>query len=65
MNTPEKIAQEYIRITEKLLLLHDITEFKPNYVQIVVDRIMEQFPAHAVAASLIFKDKVRDLGFTV
>lgn len=65
MNTPEKIAEEYIRITKKLLLSHDIKQFRPNYIQIVIDRIMDQYPKHAVAASLIFKAKAQDLGFKI
>lgn len=51
-----KIADSYIKITEKYMKRG--AQFKPNYDQIVIDRILDLFPVDGVEIAMIFRDRL-------
>jgi len=51
-----KIADSYIKITEKYMKRG--AQFKPNYDEIVIDRILELFPVDGVQIAMIFRDRL-------
>ena len=59
-----KIANHYIEITEKYMKRG--AQFKPNYDEIVIDRILDLFPVDGVQIAMIFKDRlVNELNWKV
>lgn len=52
----QKIANDYIKITEKYMEAG--AQFKPNYPEIVIDRILDLFPHDGVEISMIFRDRL-------
>ena len=56
----EKIANEYLQITKRLLEKNSRENLRPDYFDFLVDRIIGFFPVDGVEISLMLKDKLNN-----
>lgn len=52
----QKIANDYINITKKFKAAN--ATFRPDYADIVINRILDLFPNDGVEIAILFKDRL-------